>query len=158
MRHKLMRRLVRPRLDSHPAYVAVGGFYRGEAIMLLRRFYMSQNPNGTSFRLISQNLLANRYVITAPKPKKKATRILKTDIPPPPSRNTTPQSSRPSSTTPSQRRPIPSADASTTGTSTPALSEGENKSQERIMRDDGLPIGSTMVSTPSETPFPQERR
>ncbi|WVQ90232.1 hypothetical protein IAS59_004009 [Cryptococcus gattii] len=128
-----------PRLDSHPAYVAVGGFYREEAIMLLRRFYMSQNPN-------------------APKPKKKATRVLKTDIPPPPSRNTTPQSSRPSSTAPSHRRPIPSADASTTGTSTPALSEGEKKSQERVMRDDGLPIGSTMVSTPSETPLPQERR
>ncbi|KIR28526.1 hypothetical protein I307_01823 [Cryptococcus deuterogattii 99/473] len=139
MRRKLMRRFVRPRLDSHPAYVAVGGFYREEAIMLLRRFYMSQNPN-------------------APKPKKKATRVLKTDIPPPPSRNTTPQSSRPSSTAPSQRWPVPSADASTTGTSTPTLSEGENKSQERLMRDDGLPIGSTMVSTPSETPLPQEGR
>lgn len=153
-----MGRLFRPRLDSHPAYVAVGGFYREEAIMLLRRFYMSQNPNGVSFKLFSQNLLANRYMVTAPKPKKKATRVLKTDIPPPPSRNTTPQSSRPSSTVPSQRRPVPSTDASTTGTSTPILSEGENKLREQVMRDDGLPIGSTMVSTPNETPVPQERK
>lgn len=110
------------------------------------------------FSDFSQNILANRYIISAPKPKKKATRVLKTDIPPPPSRNTTPQSSRPSSTAPSQRRPVPSTDASTTGTSTPISFEGENKSRERVMRDDGLPIGSTMVSTPSETPVPQERR
>ncbi|WWD21224.1 hypothetical protein CI109_105708 [Kwoniella shandongensis] len=75
------------RLNSHPAYIAEGGYYREEAIMLLRRFYMSQNPN-------------------APKPKKKATRVLKTDIPPPPSLSNTPtpQSSRPSSTAPTSRR------------------------------------------------------
>ncbi|WVO15539.1 hypothetical protein L204_103198 [Cryptococcus depauperatus] len=90
------------RLNSQPPYNAVGGFYREEAIMLLRRFYMSQNPN-------------------APKPKKKATRVLKTDIPPPPSRNTTPQSSRPSSTTPMKR-------TQTSGSSTALPEEEKTKS------------------------------
>ncbi|ORX39152.1 cytidine deaminase-like protein, partial [Kockovaella imperatae] len=61
-------------LNTHPAFVAEGGYYREEAIMLLRRFYMSENQN-------------------APNPKKKATRVLKTDIPPPPS-STTPRPSR----------------------------------------------------------------
>lgn len=33
-------------LDTHPAYEAVGGYYREEAIMMLRRFYMSENTSG----------------------------------------------------------------------------------------------------------------
>jgi hypothetical protein len=33
-------------LDTHPPFVAEGGYYREEAIMLLRRFYMSENQNG----------------------------------------------------------------------------------------------------------------
>ena len=36
----------REMLDTHPPFVAEGGFYREEAIMLLRRFYMSENQNG----------------------------------------------------------------------------------------------------------------
>ena len=35
-------------LNTHPPYVAEGGYYREEAIMLLRRFYMSENQNGNS--------------------------------------------------------------------------------------------------------------
>ncbi|ODN81040.1 hypothetical protein L202_03136 [Cryptococcus amylolentus CBS 6039] len=118
----------RPRLDSHPAYVAEGGFYREEAIMLLRRFYMSQNPN-------------------APKPKKKATRVLKTEIAPPPSRGSTPQLSRPSSTAPTRRSGLES--------STPALSEGsvedpkeQGSGKSTTVGLQGLPIGGTVVSTP----------
>ncbi|CAD6588447.1 MAG: diacylglycerol O-acyltransferase 1 [Tremellales sp. Tagirdzhanova-0007] len=68
-------------LDTHPPYVAEGGYYREEAIMLLRRFYMSENQN-------------------APNPKRKGTRVLKTEIPPPPSSSGTPRSSRPTSTVP----------------------------------------------------------
>jgi tRNA-specific adenosine deaminase 2 len=33
-------------LDTNPAIEAVGGYLREEAIMLLRRFYMSENQNG----------------------------------------------------------------------------------------------------------------
>ncbi|WVQ81126.1 hypothetical protein IAT38_003248 [Cryptococcus sp. DSM 104549] len=112
------------RLDSHPAYVAEGGFYRDEAIMLLRRFYMSQNPN-------------------APKPKKKATRVLKTDIPPPPSRTSTPQLSRPSSSTPSRRSGSqPPASNISTPVDLSGESEGSGPKQ-------GLPIGSTLAGTPA---------
>lgn len=35
-----------PMLDTHNAFEAVGGYYRDEAIMLLRKFYMSENVNG----------------------------------------------------------------------------------------------------------------
>ncbi|GAA5994141.1 tRNA(adenine34) deaminase [Rhodotorula paludigena] len=50
-----------PRLLYAPPYPAVGGYRREEAIMLLRRFYISENT-------------------TAPKPKKKSNRVLKTEI------------------------------------------------------------------------------
>jgi tRNA-specific adenosine deaminase 2 len=33
-------------LDTHEPFTAKGGYYREEAIMLLRRFYMSENQNG----------------------------------------------------------------------------------------------------------------
>ncbi|CAK9781367.1 cytidine deaminase-like protein [Cutaneotrichosporon oleaginosum] len=72
-------------LDTNPAFEAVGGYYREEAIMLLRRFYMSENQN-------------------APNPKKKATRVLKTDIPPPPSSAASAATSRSASAAPT---PLP---------------------------------------------------
>lgn len=31
---------------THPAYKAVSGYYRDEAIMILRRFYITENVNG----------------------------------------------------------------------------------------------------------------
>ena len=37
---------LREMLDTHPPFIAEGGYYREEAIMLLRRFYMSENQNG----------------------------------------------------------------------------------------------------------------
>ncbi|TFK74349.1 tRNA specific adenosine deaminase [Pluteus cervinus] len=46
-----------------PAYKATGGYRREEAILILRRFYITENTN-------------------APIPKSKANRVLKTDIPP----------------------------------------------------------------------------
>jgi len=36
----------RAHLNTHAPFVAKGGYYREEAIMLLRRFYMSENPTG----------------------------------------------------------------------------------------------------------------
>ncbi|KDN48206.1 cytidine deaminase-like protein [Tilletiaria anomala UBC 951] len=51
-------------LGSAPPYEAVGGYYREEAILLLRRFYLTENSN-------------------APIPKNKAKRVLKTEIQPP---------------------------------------------------------------------------
>jgi len=47
----------------HSAYRATGGYLREEAIMVLRRFYITENVN-------------------APVPKSKANRVLKTDISP----------------------------------------------------------------------------
>lgn len=52
--------MIRPILNSHPAFVAEGGYYREEAIMLLRRFYMSENSNGKSFlKLLNCIILAS---------------------------------------------------------------------------------------------------
>ncbi len=51
-------------LLNSPGYEAVGGYYREEAIMLLRRFYLTENTN-------------------APNPKSKTRRVLKTEIQPP---------------------------------------------------------------------------
>ncbi|KAI1785330.1 tRNA specific adenosine deaminase [Ganoderma leucocontextum] len=47
---------------KHRGYEAHGGYLRDEAIMILRRFYITENTN-------------------APVPKSKANRVLKTDIP-----------------------------------------------------------------------------
>lgn len=38
---------IRGLLDTHEPFKAEGGYYREEAIMLLRRFYLSENQNGT---------------------------------------------------------------------------------------------------------------
>ncbi|GBE79104.1 cytidine deaminase-like protein [Sparassis crispa] len=46
----------------HPAYKAFSGYMRDEAIMVLRKFYVTENVN-------------------APVPKSKANRVLKTEIP-----------------------------------------------------------------------------
>lgn len=51
------------KLGSHPPYEASGGYYREEAIMVLRRFYLTHNVN-------------------APKPKDKSKRVLKTEFQP----------------------------------------------------------------------------
>ncbi|CDZ98444.1 trna specific adenosine deaminase [Phaffia rhodozyma] len=66
-----------PSIDSFKPYPAWGGYYRDEAIMLLRRFYMSENSN-------------------APNPRKKATRVLKFEIPPTPTSTSNTSSSVPS--------------------------------------------------------------
>lgn len=51
-------------LRNAPAYEAVGGYYREDAIMLLRRFYLTEN-------------------VYAPNPRSKAKRVLKTYFQPP---------------------------------------------------------------------------
>lgn len=43
-----------PSLDSlqhpsHPPYKAIGGYYNKEAIMILRRFYITENTNGECY-------------------------------------------------------------------------------------------------------------
>ncbi|KAG8856511.1 tRNA(adenine34) deaminase [Serendipita sp. 411] len=48
----------------HPPYPATMGYLREDAIMILRKFYLTENKN-------------------APVPRSKAGRVLKTDIPPP---------------------------------------------------------------------------
>ena len=53
-----------PMLKNAPPYEAVGGFYREDAIMLLRRFYLTEN-------------------VYAPNPRSKAKRVLKTVFQPP---------------------------------------------------------------------------
>ncbi|SCZ98369.1 BZ3500_MvSof-1268-A1-R1_Chr7-1g09113 [Microbotryum saponariae] len=66
-----------PRLIYAPPYEAVGGYRREEAIMLLRRFYISENT-------------------AAPNPKKKSNRVLKhviDEIPTPTSRTQSPAGS-----------------------------------------------------------------
>ncbi|KAM0750868.1 cytidine deaminase-like protein [Meredithblackwellia eburnea MCA 4105] len=63
-----------PRLLYSPPYIAHGGYKREEAIMLLRRFYVTENVN-------------------APKPKNKSNRVLKYDIPDIPPSSVTPSPS-----------------------------------------------------------------
>jgi tRNA-specific adenosine deaminase 2 len=36
----------------HPSYLATGGYLREEAIMILRRFYVTENTNGISYFLL----------------------------------------------------------------------------------------------------------
>ncbi|GAA6004674.1 hypothetical protein JCM11491_002189 [Sporobolomyces phaffii] len=74
------------RLVYSPPYPAVGNYRREEAIMLLRRFYLTENT-------------------AAPKPKNKKNRVLKEEIeqvatPTSPLSSSTPAPSSPSSTTP----------------------------------------------------------
>lgn len=57
---------------KHPAYKATGGYMREETIMILRRFYITENVN-------------------APVPKSKANRVLKTEIPSRPSSRVSPK-------------------------------------------------------------------
>ncbi|GAA6031069.1 hypothetical protein JCM8097_003989 [Rhodosporidiobolus ruineniae] len=68
------------RLLYAPPYPAFGGYRREEAIMALRRFYISENTS-------------------APRPKKKANRVLKTDFKEVPSPSSTSRPSTPASTT-----------------------------------------------------------
>lgn len=49
--------------DGFPGFQVIGGVFREDAILLLRRFYIQENGN-------------------APEPKRKSNRVLKTDIPP----------------------------------------------------------------------------
>lgn len=53
------------RLDHpvHPAYRATGGYLREEAILILRRFYITENTNGAKSGLppIGSNLLTLSY-------------------------------------------------------------------------------------------------
>ena len=53
-----------PYLTYNPPYESVGGFLREEAILVLRQFYLTENTK-------------------APKPKAKASRVLKTQVAPP---------------------------------------------------------------------------
>lgn len=53
-----------PARTPRPAYCSVGGYLREEAILMLREFYLTENP-------------------TAPKPQNKARRVLKTTVNPP---------------------------------------------------------------------------
>lgn len=81
-----------PALVSSPPYEAVGGYYREEAIMLLRRFYLTENSNGEESTLIVEVGLAPQVSdrpasspllprhLTAPNPKNKAKRVLKTEV------------------------------------------------------------------------------
>lgn len=56
-------------LPFSPTYESIGGYLREDAIMILRQFYMTENTKGM---LLSTN--------SAPKPKAKARRVLKTEI------------------------------------------------------------------------------
>ncbi|KAI8822146.1 cytidine deaminase-like protein [Fimicolochytrium jonesii] len=62
-------------------YEAEGGYYREEAIMMLRRFYLRQNDHGMKAR---NSDATGQWLIwtglAAPAPKRKAHRVLKTDI------------------------------------------------------------------------------
>ncbi|KAL8279952.1 hypothetical protein RQP46_007533 [Phenoliferia psychrophenolica] len=68
-----------PRLLHSPPYTAHGGYHRESAIMLLRRFYITENVN-------------------APRPKSKVNRVLKFALPDIPSSTTSTAPASPSST------------------------------------------------------------
>ena len=62
----------------HPPYPARPGYMREEAIMILRRFYLTENKNGTSAHGQLNSFHLTMYI--APIPKSKANRVLKTVI------------------------------------------------------------------------------
>ncbi len=68
------------KLKSHPGYPAYGGYYREEAILMLRRFYLNQNVNGMHR---GSEACHTKLIIpppAAPKPRVKTTRVLKTEF------------------------------------------------------------------------------
>lgn len=161
-------------LNTHPPFVAEGGYYREEAIMLLRRFYMSENQNGmmhlTSY--IRGDMTGGAWLMhQAPNPKKKTSRVLKTDIPPPPSGSSTPNASGPASrpaSVPPQRRPLKAGDldlsraaealaigAKEEITANAGIASRFSSAADDLQADNRndpveprLPIGSTLVGTP----------
>jgi len=64
---------------AHPPFKAEGGLRREEAIMLLRRFYLTENVNGKLVLSLLVCILEYRMDL-APIPKSKASRALKTTI------------------------------------------------------------------------------
>lgn len=68
----------------HPSYQATGGYLREEAILILRRFYVTENTNGTEGSFSAHILRHSPYFMEAPVPKLKANRVLKTEILPGP--------------------------------------------------------------------------
>ena len=75
-----MSRLVHPK---HPPYKAWSGYAREDAIMVLRRFYITENVNGNAAHhtLVHNIVISNQpTMIPAPVPKSKANRVLKTEI------------------------------------------------------------------------------
>lgn len=71
------RRLEHPK---HPKYKATGGYLREEAIMHLRRFYMTENASGMFLFCLFLSLVVCLIIPAAPNPKSKVNRVLKTEI------------------------------------------------------------------------------
>ncbi|KAG5221490.1 prolyl oligopeptidase [Salix suchowensis] len=65
---------------THSSYAAISGYMREEAILILRRFYITENSNGDTSLCL--HLLSVIDSDAAPMPKSKANRVLKTEIKP----------------------------------------------------------------------------
>ena len=66
---------------KHAPYEATSGYLREEAIMVLRRFYITENTNGNSYIIYCSGSKFDFIAIfIAPKPKSKANRVLKTEV------------------------------------------------------------------------------
>lgn len=74
----MIRVFVRVDHPKHPAYQATGGYCRQEAILILRRFYITENSNGLF--LLRSVFLSFTCIGLAPVPRSKANRVLKLDI------------------------------------------------------------------------------
>lgn len=69
-----------PTQKGFPAY---GGYYREEAILALRRFYITANANGKSDLTRCQHGRTEPQLwfhLAAPKPRNKGKRVLKTEF------------------------------------------------------------------------------
>lgn len=87
-----------------PPYPVYGGLFREEAIMLLRKFYVQENNKGeTHAPLPVRNWYVSAHNVTAPDPKPKKNRELKTEILP----ITTPNVTTPNGSTPVMEKPNP---------------------------------------------------
>ena len=77
---ELRLKLIRISSSIDPPYPVQGGLFHKEAIMLLRRFYIQENEKGmwrTSVTVMKSLLTKS---LTAPKPRPKKHRELKTDF------------------------------------------------------------------------------
>ncbi|KAG8903070.1 tRNA(adenine34) deaminase [Tulasnella sp. 403] len=85
---------------AHPSYKAMYGYKREDAVIILRKFYVTENKLGEILvrQIHSHRIKVPFSCLKAPVPRSKANRVLKTEVAPPPPRRESEAVKQPSST------------------------------------------------------------